>query len=97
MNTLNTLEVLGPSGHVTLEWDPKDPESVATARAEFNRLKKCGFVFFTSKAKHAQEWKDFPAKRRRLDARAPDEELEQTSSFRPRRRRTVAVAQMRGG
>lgn len=99
------LEVLDPSGHVTLEWDPSDPESVKRAEAEFNRMRESGFTFFTTASPDADEVKRLTKKQKErgsLDGRfieeaEPAEELEQVHEFKPRRRRTVAVRQMAGG
>ena len=30
------MEVMNDSGHLTLEWNPEEPESVARARREFD-------------------------------------------------------------
>jgi hypothetical protein len=100
-----TLEVLDPSGHVTLQWDPDDPESVARAEAEFKRMQEAGFAFFTTASPDAAAVKKMTKKQKArgsLDGRfieeaEPAEALEQTTTFKPRRRRTVAVRQMAGG
>lgn len=81
------MEVLDATGHVTLRWDPADPESVAKARAEFDRMRGAGFAFFTTTAVDALD----PA------AGTIDGRLEQTQEFRPRSRRTLAVAPLKGG
>lgn len=94
------LEVLDPSGHVTLEWDPDDEESVRKAEAEFDRLRDAGFAFFT-------EVETFDPKAGKLDAEfgaEPDEPApkkrqapRQTRKFRKRARKTTAVPPLRGG
>ena len=43
---MDTLDVLDPSGHLTLKWNPADPEEVTKAREEVGRLKKAGYTFF---------------------------------------------------
>ncbi len=42
------MQVMDPSGHLSLTWDPGDAPSVARARAEFDRLKAEGWAFFTT-------------------------------------------------
>lgn len=95
------MEILDPSGHVTLQWDPDDPEAVKRAEAEFSRMQEAGFTFFTTASPDAAKIKKLDAKRGAVDGRLieeePTEELEQTTTFKPRRRRTVAVRQMAGG
>lgn len=44
---MGQLVVLNASGDETLEWDPADKDSVKKAKAEYDRLKKDGFEFFT--------------------------------------------------
>lgn len=46
----HVLETLGPSGHVSMTWNPDDPDDLARAKAEFARLKAAGFVFFEADA-----------------------------------------------
>lgn len=87
------LEILDPTGHVTLEWSPDDPESVEKARAEFERLTAAGFAFFTTSEEVAESIE--PGDGLLLAKLQP--KLEQTREFRPRRRRTTAVPPMRGG
>jgi hypothetical protein len=97
------LEVLDPTGHVTLQWDPDDPESVARAEAEFKRLQDAGFAFFTSSSPDADQVEaldDDLRARGALDARLVvkrEPVVEQVQEFPRRRRRTVAVAPMQGG
>lgn len=40
------LEVLDSSGHLTLTWDPANPDEVAKAREEVKRLKEVGYTFY---------------------------------------------------
>lgn len=42
----DTLEVLNGSGHLTLSWNPEDPDEVARARETVNHLKSQGYTFF---------------------------------------------------
>jgi hypothetical protein len=90
MTAISTLEILDPTGHLTLSWDPAKAEEVTRARTEFERLKACGFAFFSS------EQSDKPklrlGKSGRLEGR-----LVQVKEFKPEAERTVAVRPMRGG
>jgi len=43
------LRTLCAEGDLRLRWDPKAPEQVAKARAEFDRLKKAGYLLFKVK------------------------------------------------
>lgn len=88
------MQVLDPSGHVTLVWDPDDPESVKKAEAEFEKMHAAGFAFFTSGSVDADRVEGLDPATGSLDAR-----LEQARSFRRvrRSRRTVAVPPMAGG
>lgn len=96
-----TLEVLDPTGHLTLEWKPDDPESVKRAEAEFERLQAAGFAFFTSASPDADRVEALDDELRakgELDARLEQtRELKQTRKFRKRARRTVAVPPQAGG
>ncbi len=40
------MAVMDPSGDHRLTWDPLDPEDVSKARAEFDRLRKAGYLAF---------------------------------------------------
>lgn len=42
----DSIEVLGREGHLSLTWDPTNPEDVERAREEVNRLKEAGYSFF---------------------------------------------------
>lgn len=44
----DVLEVLNGRGHLTLKWDPDDPDEVAEARAMVESLKKDGYTFFVA-------------------------------------------------
>lgn len=89
-----TMEVLDPSGHVQLVWDPENPESVKKAEAEYEKLKEAGFAFFASASVDADKVEEFDPAHGPLDGR-----LEQVRSFKKvaRARRTTAVPPMRGG
>lgn len=93
------LEVMDPTGHLTLSWNPDDPESVAKAGAEFERLKEAGYAFFSTTDENAAGVKRLTKKvlteSRSLDVRPA--EPTQTKTFNARARRTVAVPPMRGG
>jgi hypothetical protein len=84
------LEILDPTGHLTLSWDPSKPEEVEKARAEFDRLKSCGFAFFTSE-------QDEKAKLRLGKSGRLEGRLVQVKEFNTEADRTVAVRPMRGG
>lgn len=43
---MGEIRVLTQQGDERLEWDPNDKESTAKAKAEFDRLKKEGFLFY---------------------------------------------------
>lgn len=42
----DTIEVLNGSGHLSLTWDPSNPEEVAKAKEEVEALKAAGYTFF---------------------------------------------------
>jgi hypothetical protein len=87
---MNTLEILDPSGHLTLSWNPNDPAEVEKARAEFARLKGCGFAFFASEQDEKPKLRI--GRSGRLEGR-----LVQVKEFDTEAERTVAVRPMRGG
>jgi hypothetical protein len=82
------MDVLDATGHLSLTWDPADPESVSKAKAEFEQLKAAGFAFFSTAGKTALRLG------RTGELRG---ELVQTKEFEPEAARTVAVRPMRGG
>lgn len=45
---MGQLNVMGPQGDITIEWDPDDPKSVERAKGEWKALKEQGFDFFES-------------------------------------------------
>jgi len=61
---MNTLEILGQTGHTTVEWDPANETEVATAKAEFEKLRDAGFLLFV-----VEEVSAFPEGAGRLEAR----------------------------
>jgi len=46
VNTLSIMEIMDPTGHTTVTWDPREPKSVADARREFDRLTRNGYQAF---------------------------------------------------
>ena len=42
----DVLEIMNGSGHITLTWDPSNPDDVAKARKEIDDLKAAGYTFF---------------------------------------------------
>ena len=88
----NVLEILDPTGHVEITWDPDKPDEVARARAEFKRLQQCGYAFFTSDAPDAKALKRL-GDSGRLDVRLP----EQTKEFSTKAKRTVGRPPFVGG
>lgn len=42
----HTLEVLNSSGHLTLTWNPSDPNEVQKAKEEVEQLRAAGYSFF---------------------------------------------------
>lgn len=87
---MNTLEILDVTGHLTLSWNPHEPEDVARAKAEFDRLKSAGFAFFSSEEDEKPKLRI--GKSGRLEGR-----LVQVKDFDTEAERTVAVRPMRGG
>ena len=86
MGILGSLEVMDGTGHVTLTWNPDDPDAVKKAEAEFERLRGCGFAFFTEETEQPELGASGS-----LEAR-----LVQTKAL-ARRGRTVARPPMQGG
>lgn len=79
------MEVMTGAGHIELSWDPKVPAEVRKARAEYARLRKEGYVFFSVPRRGGtpEKVEAFDARARKLGVRTS--------------RRTVAVPRMRGG
>lgn len=100
---LNTMDVLGPTGHVTLEWNPNDKDAVREAEKEFERLKAAGYIFYSVPVR----MDDFDGHGGRASAvfadDAPEADEENAlpegpvRKFNARSRRTVARPPMRGG
>jgi hypothetical protein len=89
------LQIMDGSGHLTLSWDPADPETIARAEAEFERLKAAGYAFFATPASpHPVEALSAEAL---AASGALDVRPEKVKEFHPRRSRTVAVRPMVGG
>lgn len=44
--TLSKMEILDPTGHTEITWDPNDEESVRVARETFNRMTGNGYQAF---------------------------------------------------
>lgn len=89
-----TMEVIDPTGHAVLEWDPDDAASVAKAEAEFEAMRAAGFAFFTTL--DAQEVDEIGPGAGMLVGKL-EPALEQVREFKPRKQRQVAVRPMRGG
>ena len=91
----HTLEVLNPSGHLTLSWTPDDPASRERAEQEFERLKVDGYAFFAtpeSSVKVTRLKDGVWAQPGSLDVRP-----EQVKAFRPSARRAEARRQRAQG
>lgn len=43
---IDRVEIIGPSGHLTLAWDPNDADDIERARGEVDRLRAVGYSFF---------------------------------------------------
>jgi hypothetical protein len=109
---MHVMEVLDPTGHLSLTWDPEDEASVAKARAEFERLKAAGYTFYSVPVRlnafgeRAGEVSvevgavpappDAPAPKRRGFGRRKQPEGP-VKEFEPKSERTVATPPMRGG
>jgi hypothetical protein len=42
----HVMDVMDPSGHTTVTWDPENADSVRDAKREFDRLKREGYQAF---------------------------------------------------
>lgn len=89
------MEILNGDGHLTLSWSPDDPESLARAKEEFDRLRAAGYAFFATPSGKGKVGRLKDAAFRR--AGSLDVRPEQVREFRVRARRTVAVRPMVGG
>lgn len=83
------MEILNADGDLRLTWDPDKPDEVAKAKAEFERLKGCGYAFFS-------RGYEKPVKRLGKTGALNVQVPEKTKDFKPRGR-TVAVRPLRGG
>lgn len=89
------MEILDQSGHLTLSWNPEEPESVTKAREEFDRLRAAGYAFFSTPESMNQVSRIKAAAFQQpgsLDVRPVH-----VTEFQPRTRRQVAVRPMVGG
>jgi hypothetical protein len=88
----HVLDIPDPSGHLSLTWNIDDPASVATAEAEFNRLKAAGYTFYTTDGREIARL-TLPSvleEQNVLDIRI-------AKQFEPKAKRTVAMRPMKGG
>jgi hypothetical protein len=46
------MQVMDPTGHTTVTWNPDNSDSVADARREFERLLREGYYAFRMAVKH---------------------------------------------
>lgn len=90
----NVMDVLDPNGHLSLSWDPDKPEEVQRAREEFERLKSCGFMFYTVSDTGERKEGRFAKARGKYEVRAT---AEQTKEFDASKPRTVAHPPRAGG
>ncbi len=90
---MDSLEVLGAKGHLTIKWDPANEEDANHVREEIQRLKAAGYSFFTSDDQPADE---VTAGKGELTFRRIEAE-EVTKPSTGRGRRTVATQPVAGG
>ena len=99
MAAIHQLETLGSGGRQVVRWDPADPRSVASARAEFEQLKASGWALFELVERPGASVETrtaaFEPAAGSFVARSPLPT--QTDTFRPEATRIVAVRPMRGG
>jgi hypothetical protein len=91
---MHQLEILDPTGHLILTWDPDDETSVTKAREEFDRLKGCGFAFFLGDEDNAPR---VTALKEKALEHSGELVIKTARTFNPQAKRTVAVRPMRGG
>jgi hypothetical protein len=88
----HVLDIPDETGHLTLDWDPSDPQSVAEAKAAFDKLKACGFAFYAS---------DGTTEVKRLTDKTVERnaglEVRIIKDFEPAAKQTVAMRPMKGG
>lgn len=97
----STIEVLNGSGHLSMKWDPADPEEVARARAEALHLYEAGYSFFlvddTPADPIAAGRGELVVRRMEADDVVP-QLAEAESEGKPKRaKRAVAIQRMAGG
>lgn len=46
----HVMNIMDVTGHSTVTWDPNDPQSIADAEREFNRLRGLGYSAFRMEA-----------------------------------------------
>lgn len=56
---MGEMRVLNDQGDVKVEWDPADRESVAKAKAEFERLQGEGYLFYEVAEARGKQIKKF--------------------------------------
>lgn len=47
---MHVMDIMDRTGHTTVTWDPNDPQSVADAQREFDRLRRDGYSAFRMEA-----------------------------------------------
>lgn len=78
------MQVMDPSGHKTVTWDPDNAASVAEARREFNRLKREGYQAYRMNVVHE-------------DGVVVEEDGERITEFDPQAGKLLMSPHMRGG
>lgn len=79
-----TMNVLDPTGHTTVTWDPDNAASVRDARDQFVELLARGFHAFRLTVSHE-------------GAAVTEEKGEHVTTFDPRAGKYMMVPQLRGG
>lgn len=46
---MSEMQVMDPTGHTTVKWDPKSPDEVEVAKAVFKKMRKKGYSAFRTK------------------------------------------------
>ena len=87
-----TLEIPNETGHLTLKWDPADEKSVVEAKAEFDRLKACGYAFYATDGREVR--RPFSKKTKLTESSL---EIRIIKEFEPKAPKTVAMRPMAGG
>lgn len=91
---MGVMRVLCKQGDIRVEWDANDPESVANAKLEFERLKADGYEFFESPSR--KRVKGWSAKRGSVLA-VPGVQHKADKPIAPRRSTTRRRGAMAGG